>query len=774
MKMDKFIWIGHREGELFKTNDFFEYSITTWGSNEGTNISYCEKYKERDLGNGLKHSFIIEELSNLLKDEERKVMFYSPALAYTLMNSLPQYQNQMICLNSSSVLNLLNNKTTTRLWLSNHMPVLDFILLSGSDCQFEQLQQYFPQHDEFVIQEADSAGGLGTYLLNSENCHRVNNTIKKEDLYLASYYASPSYSLNTHILISEDNVVVFPASVQIIEDYNMNLIYSGADFVSYTYLEESIKEKVYDYSKKIASLLQNIGYLGICGVDFLVYNQEVYFIELNPRFQASTVLLNLALNEAGLPSAQELNYCSFYGKPLPAIEDMEHLEIHYSLYKYKKEGHDTSKQYLDKLSLLEESSETNYILYDGFTDCNYSDRAYLFQVIWDRHISSCGKDGKLHLHPNVPFHHFMEQALPLTHTIESIIRLKIALLNQGVRILSEAETEILACGGYNESVFNSLDLIIFDDIRINAPVNINLSSLSPFSLGYRENTFKLFYYRKTICDVSLEFSKSIKNLKTLNGASYKSIAFISGDRLRIKPESQCYFKQHGIGCMFCPGNGTGNASSCHIYTLDDIREVIDYCIDHEQFRHILIGGGSADPSSDDNRIIPVIRYIRSKTDKPIYLMSLPPNDIDYIDKYVEAGADEFAFNIELFDRKLALEYMPGKGKISLTEYISKLERAAQLTKHPGDARTMLMAGLEHVENTLSAVKCLVSKGIQPMISIFRPAPNCRLSHIIQPSNEEIYALFMEARRICAEYGLALGPSCPSCQNNTLAITLAQD
>ena len=143
MKMDKFIWIGHREGELYKTNDFFEYSITTWGSNEGTNISYCEKYKERDFGNGLKHSFIIEELSSLLQDEERKVMFYNPALAYTLMNSLPQYQNQMICLNSSSVLNLLNNKTTTRLWLSNHMPVLDFILLSGADCQYEQLQQYF-------------------------------------------------------------------------------------------------------------------------------------------------------------------------------------------------------------------------------------------------------------------------------------------------------------------------------------------------------------------------------------------------------------------------------------------------------------------------------------------------------------------------------------------------------------------------------------------------------------------------------------------------------
>jgi len=32
--MDKYVWIGHREAEIFKTNNFFSYSITSWGSNE--------------------------------------------------------------------------------------------------------------------------------------------------------------------------------------------------------------------------------------------------------------------------------------------------------------------------------------------------------------------------------------------------------------------------------------------------------------------------------------------------------------------------------------------------------------------------------------------------------------------------------------------------------------------------------------------------------------------------------------------------------------------
>lgn len=226
------------------------------------------------------------------------------------------------------------------------------------------------------------------------------------------------------------------------------------------------------------------------------------------------------------------------------------------------------------------------------------------------------------------------------------------------------------------------------------------------------------------------------------------------------------------GCLFCPGNGV--SASNDTYTLSDIMEVIDYCIQNEEFRHILIGGGSANPSTDDNKILPVIKYIRSKTDKPIYLMSLPPNDIFYVDKYVEAGVDEIAFNLELFDRQLALEYMPGKGKISLNEYVSKLERAASLIPKTGNVRTMLMVGLEKTENTLAAIHFLTEKGIQPMISIFRPTPNCRLSYIVQPSNEELYNLFIEAEKICNLHKLSLGPTCPSCQNNTLSITLKQE
>lgn len=163
--MEKYIWIGHREAELFKTNDFFSNSITTWGSNANGNISYCQEYKTRNFDNELRNEFIANKLKGLLKDSKNKVMFYSSTLAYSLMKEHPEFEENFICLNSKTLLNLLNDKINTKLWISNHLPVLEFVLLSGHDCQFEQFKNFFPNHECFIIQEAKSSGGLGTFLL---------------------------------------------------------------------------------------------------------------------------------------------------------------------------------------------------------------------------------------------------------------------------------------------------------------------------------------------------------------------------------------------------------------------------------------------------------------------------------------------------------------------------------------------------------------------------------------------------------------------------------
>ena len=117
--MDKYIWIGHRESEIFKTNDFFSKSITSWGSGLSGNISYNQTFNTRTIINELRNEFISDALQKLMKSSNYKVMFYSPALGYSLMKLYPEFKDSFICLNSKTILSLLNDKINTRLWISS-------------------------------------------------------------------------------------------------------------------------------------------------------------------------------------------------------------------------------------------------------------------------------------------------------------------------------------------------------------------------------------------------------------------------------------------------------------------------------------------------------------------------------------------------------------------------------------------------------------------------------------------------------------------------------
>jgi len=765
--MTKYIWVGQRESEVYGSNDFFEVTLTAWGSNKNNNISYSAYVGTRTIDIAKRNVFFVENLKKLLEQEDYQIMFYNSALAYILMQSFPDLAKHICCVNAKQQLDMLNNKIHTRLWLTNHLPVIPFTLLSGAECQFVKLQEYFPGKNQFIIQEARSAGGLGTFLMQENNYQYVQARLDKSTLYMISTYIYPSISLNVHVLVTNSDVVTFPASVQIIEVHDDNLLYSGADYVSYTQIDIEYQKKVIAAAKTIGDLLQSSGYLGLCGIDFLLYENSVYFVEINPRFQASTLILNQALHENDLPSIHQLQLMSFEANMGVAKELIENIKINYSLYKYSYEKYDQQQQYNNKMQLLEECKEVHRVLSDGFQGDASEKRDYLYSVLWKGHITSCSLDNKLHLHPNIPFD-LNTVSLSSDNDRQELIHLKIKLLNQGIRILDSARNELMMSGGYNESVFNSIDLILFGYLRFNAPVNIRLTSISPFALTYKNNGYELHYYDTTICSVNLEVSKSFKNLKTKNGISYNKIAFISGDRLRIKSEQRCFYKMTGKGCAFCPGI-VPSAQLLEGYSLTDIKEVVDYCTNSEKYRHILIGGGSANPQEDNTKLLSTISYIHSKTDKPLYLMALPPDTTEELDNYITAGISEVAFNIELYDRTLAQKYMPGKGMYPLKHYIKLLNYAAEKLGK-GNARSMLMVGIESIDNTLTCVELLCRNNIQPMLSVFRPATNCSIPHLIQPSNTDLLYLYEAATKICDKYGLSLGPSCPSCQNNTLALT----
>lgn len=150
-------------------------------------------------------------------------------------------------------------------------------------------------------------------------------------------------------------------------------------------------------------------------------------------------------------------------------------------------------------------------------------------------------------------------------------------------------------------------------------------------------------------------------------------------------------------------------------------------------------------------------------------MSLPPFRTDVLDSYKNAGINEIAFNIEIWDRELAQEIMPGKGQIQLETYLSVLKAATKLWGTTGNVRTALIVGLNSSETLLEGIQILCKNGIQPMLSVFRPMKNTKLESFVPLSNTALLSLYEEAENICQQYNLKLGPTCDACKNNMLAI-----
>lgn len=147
----------------------------------------------------------------------------------------------------------------------------------------------------------------------------------------------------------------------------------------------------------------------------------------------------------------------------------------------------------------------------------------------------------------------------------------------------------------------------------------------------------------------------------------------------------------------------------------------------------------------------------------------PPRNLETLRKLKAAGATELAMNMEVWDEALARRWMPGKSAISRERYLEALEFASGLWGKTGAVRSAFIVGLEPEESLLEGVERVCRAGAAPILSVFRPIPGTECGAIVPPENRRLLSIYEKAVLICRRYGLAPGPACVPCQNNTLSM-----
>ncbi len=324
--MSKYIWIGKYETDI-KYSNLFTKSITIFGSNIGSNFSYAETHNMELFKYNEFFKFVIEVLSKI-ELNNYQLVFYNPKWERDIISLYPLLNKYSINNNSIELLDFLNNKIISKTWISSFFNVPPFIISNRDECNYNQLKNSFPLYESFVIQKDISEAGEGTIIIDKTN-KSLPETFKNFT-YLVSPNFLNSISLNTTIICYTDRYIQFPTSRQVLSsEYR----YCGSDFISGNSVYKRYKKEIDQLIDSIAKHLIQLGYTGICGIDYLVYNDELYFIEFNPRFQGSSFLLDSALNKQYNISLYQLQINALSGCSASNISiDANKLKVNLSFF----------------------------------------------------------------------------------------------------------------------------------------------------------------------------------------------------------------------------------------------------------------------------------------------------------------------------------------------------------------------------------------------------------------------------------------------------------
>ncbi len=219
------IWVGKRESDIL-TYNFFDVSITFWGSNLNNNHSFCTTERIKDNYGKSFTEYVLKLLSEyIFADKNTEIHFYNNMFAYKLIGLEPSLKNYIVNINSRRTYDIARHKTLSRVWLQNTVDVPSYAYLSKYECQYNNLINKFPSFKKFIIQKSLSGGGEGTYLLCVDNCKQIISNLDVDDVYLVSPYYEKSISLSCHLLIDSKGITVFPVSKQLLRYEDNKIAY---------------------------------------------------------------------------------------------------------------------------------------------------------------------------------------------------------------------------------------------------------------------------------------------------------------------------------------------------------------------------------------------------------------------------------------------------------------------------------------------------------------------------------------------------------------------
>jgi hypothetical protein len=352
------------------------------------------------------------------------------------------------------------------------------------------------------------------------------------------------------------------------------------------------------------------------------------------------------------------------------------------------------------------------------------------------------------------------------HSHTQAQRLKFQLLASGLEITASAadvleernEGRALTPADYAST--SGLILRLEDDVWVNAPISLhnpNFVSATPFRLDWTGLGFEV--RGGGLASVAtIWLPPRYHGENGSSGRPLNHFVFTHGDRARLAPMQGC-----AMTCKFC---NIPYEDRYRRKPVDAMVEALHRSLtdDLQPAHHLLISGGTPRPADVGYLRDVYLTVLDGFPDLEVDIMMVPVDGLLDVEELAAHGLNELSINLEVFSESQAARLMRQKHAQGRDHYLDFIESAAAVLG-PGRVRSMLMVGLEPMEDTLAGVSAIVERGGAPVLSPFRPDPATPLRDLPPPSAQLLEETFERASDIAGP----LGPSCPPCTHNTLTL-----
>lgn len=352
--------------------------------------------------------------------------------------------------------------------------------------------------------------------------------------------------------------------------------------------------------------------------------------------------------------------------------------------------------------------------------------------------------------------------------------LKIEIFHQGIHLADEARDVInqgkrkpLTTGDFAST--NGIVLDLGEHIFVNAPfrdLNKNfVEEETPHTLDFSDGKFCIVSTGRVV-EARFVPPPSYISRSNPRGKVYKEMIATHTDRARISPIQGC-----AIACHFCD---IPYGQKYNRHSIPNLIDSITVAIDDPALptHHLLISGGTPKPEDYEyeNQVYEAVTAAFPGLDVDVMMApAFCDSGRELLDpkRLKRAGIHELSINLELWNPQIAQRITPGKFRIGRERYLAFMEKAVQ-EFGIGGVRSILMVGIEPIEDTLNGVQALAERGISPELSPLRPDPITPLKGWPAPSVELQKEVYQRSREIIDKYpGVYMGLRCIPCMHNVL-------